>query len=898
MLEANLRQGRRLGRYELFERVGVGGMGEVYRARDAVLDRLVAIKTVSADFSGDPTAMPRFELERRIGANLEHPHICRLLDAGNDAGVSYIAMEYLTGETLAARLARGPVPLQEALGLAIEIADALAYAHDHGVIHHDLKPANIFATATGAKVLDFGLATLRRTAAGSPALLADTAPLQAPAARGLMGTAMYTAPERFEGRDGDHRTDIFAFGAVLYELLTGRPAFEAGGGRPVVASIVPAEPAPMGLTGPRAADAEWIVRRCLAHRPEHRWQSMHDIVAVLKRLASTRDDLPARAPHAPRRTLSTMLLTAAVAAAIGVAWYAAARPPAAAPMPTLAFTIEAPENGFFTPTEGSVQTPQLALSPDGSALAFVATGADGISQLWLRRFATIAAMRIPGTDGATYPFWSPDGQSIAFFADAALKRVDLGGGPPRVIAEAPHGRGGSWNSSGTILFAPSTTGVIRRVSADGDDVQDETVLAAPRGETSHRWPQFLPDGRRFLFFARTPQQDAEGVYLGALGSREATLVASSRFGGAFAPPDRVLYITEGALLARSIDPSTGEPRGDPMPVADGVGGSSNFYPAFTVSAAGVLVSAHTGDAADLVWLDRSGQYVSTAARGQFVDFRLSNDGRLLAVAEVDRESGLSDLYVLDLQRGARTRLTSERATDASPTWSPDGADLLFRSNRERVHDLYVRSRIRNESERLVLRSGVGKYPTSWSQDAKRVLFHTRDEKTQYDVWMAPLGAGGAAQPLIASRFNDVQAQFSPDDRLVAFASDETSAFEVYVQSLTPGDKRWQVSAGGGMDPRWSPDGRELFYIAPDGWLMSVGVSAVGEDDMPAPRRLFQLPHPGTPASPFISVYNVGGDAARFLVRRPIEDPRSNPLTVLVNWREVPRIAALLSPAAR
>ena len=874
-----LQQGATLGRYEVLELIGVGGMGEVYRARDTNLQKTVAIKTVSAGFAEDPTALPRFALERRIGAGLEHPHICRVLDAGLESGVSYLAMEYLTGETLAARMARGPLPLNDALGYAIETAEALAYAHDHGVIHRDLKPSNIFITATGVKVLDFGLASLRGRAARSP-LPGDTVPL-APVTGPLMGTAMYTAPERLRGEEADHRTDIFAFGAVLYELLTSRAAFERAGVDSLLAAVLSADPRPMALSGPRGADLEWLVRRCLAKQPDQRWHSMHDVAAMLKRIASGHGGAAPGASAPRRTTIAAVVLAVGVLAAVG-AWAgrAAVTPAGTGTSSRLAFAIPPPDAAFFTPTEGSVQTPQLALSPDGAAIAFVATGREGVSQIWVRRLGAMDAQPVRGTEGATYPFWSPDATAIAFFAEGLLKRVEVAGGPARTLAEAPHGRGGSWSADGTILFAPSTTGIIRRVSAQGGAVADATRLADPRGETSHRWPQFLPGGRQFLFFARTPQEGIEGIYLGSLDSPQVTFVVHSRFGGAFAPPDRVLYISEGTLLAQRIDLAAGRAVGDPVAIAEDVAGSSNFYPAFAVSPAGVLAFARSGDLSELVWVDRSGRQLATAARGQFVDFRLSADARLLAVAEVDRESGLSDVFVLDLERGARTRLTSERATDASPMWSADGANILFRSNRDRVHDLYVGARAQSGGERLLFRSTMAKYPTSWSRDGGRLLFHARDNETQYDVWVAEVGPRTSARPVLASRFNEVQAQFSPDGTLMAYASDETSGFETYVQSADGTGPRWQVSTGGGMDPRWAPDGRTLFFVSPDGWLMAADVASGSEPGVP--RRLFQLRVRGSATAPYSSLYDVAVDG-RFLLRVPVDDVGSNPVTVLVNW---------------
>jgi serine/threonine protein kinase/Tol biopolymer transport system component len=877
-----LQRGARLGRYEVLDPIGAGGMGEVYRARDTVLQKTVAIKTVAGAFAGDPSAGPRFERERRVGADLEHPHICRLLDAGSEAGVTFLAMEYLAGETLAARLARGPVAVQDALGIAIELADALTYAHSRGVIHHDLKPSNIFLTATGVKVLDFGLAGRRKAARGT-ALPGETVRLATPP-EAIMGTAMYTAPERLRGEDADHLADVFAFGAVLYELFTGRAAFDLQSTAALSRAHAAAGVAPMDLADPRGPDIEWLVRRCLAEQTEHRWQSMHDLVVLLKRLASP----PAAvAKHASPSPLRMVALTVVVAA---LSWFASgwrgnAPADAASSGEAVAFAIDPPDNGFFTPTEGSVQTSQLALSPDASVLAYVATGDDGASGVWVRPLNGLVARPVSGTEGAAYPFWSPDGRSIAFFAQSSLKRVDLAGGPARVLAPAPSGRGGTWSHTGVILFAPDATDALYSVAAGGGATAAVTHLAGEREETSHRWPQFLPDGQHFVFFARTAQAEHEGVYLGAIGSGDVKFVVNTRFGGAFAPPNQVLYIAEGVLVASTFDLATGRTYGDPLSVAAGVAGSSNFYPAFSVAGSRALAFGRVGDRSELNWLDRSGRPIGTLASGRFVDFRLSPDGGMVAVAEVERDSGLSDVYVHDLQRGGRMRLTFEQATDASPIWSPDGQSVLFRSNRESAHDLYRRSRARLD-ERAVLRSVLGKYPTSWSRDGRRILFHAPQARTQYDIWIAELGDVTQARPILASRFNEVQAQFSPDNRLLAYASDESSLFEVYVQPPGSDEGRWQVSVNGGIDPRWAAGSGELFYRAPDGWIMTARID--GPQGQPsAPHRLFRLPFAPPTAAPHGSVYDVTADGSRFLVLVPTDDVRFTPVTVLVNWRQAP-----------
>jgi Tol biopolymer transport system component len=879
-----LQPGSTIGRYEVIERIGAGGMGEVYRARDTHLDRTVALKIIAASFAQDPTSQPRFERERRVAASLEHPHVCRLLDAGHESGVEYLAMEYLQGESLASRLTRGPLPLVVAIGYAIEIASALNYAHRLGVVHRDLKPANVYLTPGGAKVLDFGLSKLRQADAGRTPLQADTAPL-APAATQvgtIVGSAPYMAPERLEGREADHRTDVWGFGLILYEMCTGRRTFEASSPAALIAAILSGETPSMNLVGPKSDDVEWIVQKCLQKNPDDRWQAMGDVEVLLKRIVAGHGfPRAARRSRVPRVAVGIAAIACVVAAVGGALSLVGRDRPRSA---SAAFAIPPPNGGTFTPTEGSVQSAQLALSPDGQSLAFVAAGADGVSQIWIRHLDSLHPTPVAGTAGATYPFWSPDSRALGFFARGLLRRIDLSGGPARTIAAAPNGRGGAWNTDGVILFAPETTGGIHRVSSNGGETTPQTRVDRSRGQTSHRWPLFLPDGRQFLFFARSENETDEGIYLASLDRDGATLVTNSSVGAAYLPPrEMVLFESDGALLARVFDPQQGRLTGDPVVVIDAVAGSSNFYGAFSASTTGVIAYGSPAVTSDIVWFDRRGQRLATAVTaGQYVDFHLSPDSQSLALAAIDRDTGRSDLYLLDLARGTRLRLTSARATDATPIWSPDGGRLVFRSNRERVHDLYARDLRGTKPETLLLSTGQAKYPTSWAPDGRSIVYHTRDNTTRWDIMMS--GADGSApRPLVRSPFNEMQAQLSPDGQWLAYTSDESSRPEVYVRSLSGTGPRLQMSVNGGSDPKWRRDGSELFYVAADGRLMSVALRTRGAALEPsAPQALFHVPDMLV-SPPYTSPYDVTSDGSRFLVRVAVEQVRSMPLTVLLGW---------------
>jgi Tol biopolymer transport system component len=877
-------RGASVGRYTILDLIATGGMGEVHRARDTQLDRIVAIKAVAAGFLHDRSASPRFQRERDIAVKLEHPHICRLLDAGHDAGVDYFVLEYLTGETLAARVRRGPVPVLEAIELGVDIAGALDYAHRQGVIHRDLKPANVMLTATGAKVLDFGIASLRRVAPSASMVNSDTAPLDAKQAGAILGTAAYLAPERLDDGHSDHRTDVFGFGLVLYEMLTGRRPFEGERPAAVVAKVLSGEPPPMALTVAHGDELEWLVRKCLARKPDDRWQSIADVATVLKGIAAR-----AAIPRVERRRANLRLRAAMVAVAallilsVFLSVFAASRtgPSAAVARPAVAFTVAPPAGGMFTPTDASVQTPQFAVSPTGDQLAFVATGVDGLSQLWLRSLDALVPKSIAGTAEAMYPFWSPDGRSIGFFAHGQLKRVELSGGPPRVLAATPNGRGGSWNGEGIILFSSTTTGVIYSVPAGGGEPKAQTQLRAERGETSHRWPHFLPDGRRFLYFARSEQPAHEGIYLASLDDAEDSLVANSNFGGMYVAPGWVLFLSEGTLLARAVDLDQRRSLGEPVVVAEHVAGSSSFYPAFSVSPAGVIAYARTGDSAELRWVDRTGNAAAVAVpQGRYVDFRLSPDDRLLAISEVEGDTDRSDIYILDFVRGTRDRMTSARATDASVTWSPDGTRLAFRSNRERIHDLYVRTLATVAPEQVFLRSPNAKYPTSWSPDGQLLVYQTINADSGIDLWAAPIASPDKSFPLVKTAFDETQGQVSPDGRWLAYTSNETGSSQVYVQAIGSTNPRWQVSVNrGGADPKWRRDGSELYYVSADDELIAVPVKTGGRLELGKPQALFPIPHAAL--FPYTN-YDVSADG-RFLVRAQLDDVRTIPLTVLAGW---------------
>jgi len=880
--------GVRLGPYEIVALAGTGGMGHVYRARDTRLPRNVAIKIIGTGLGDAAEMRRRFDEEARLAASLHHPRICSVYDVGEDAGVQYLVMEFLEGESLANRLTRGPLPMEELLEYAIEIASALAYAHRRGIVHRDIKPGNIYLTSTGIKVLDFGLAQLRQFHSTPVPEIATLATERVPITQHgvVVGTPEYISPERLEGGEGDHRSDIFAFGAVLYEMATARRAFVAKSAAALIAAIMSADGPPLATEDGRGPQLEWVVHRCLKRDADARWQSMTDVEAVLRWLASTKPSTSAGPTAVARsRPFRAIRMSAAAVVALGLIGLLATANwnRGVAMQPPIMFDVLPPMGGEFTLTEGSLNSPELAVSPDGRRLAFVATSSDGASQIWVRSLGSTTARPIAGTTTGQFPFWSPSGRSLGFFADGKLKRIDLDGGPARVIAAASSGRGGTWSPGDVILFAPDVTNTIWRVNPDGTGLARQTTFATERGDTSHRWPQFLADGRHFVFFARSSQATNEGVYLGAIDSSSASLLVESSVGAASTSGGQLLYDVDGTLMARSIDIPNARLTGEPISVAEGVGGSSGFYGAFSASNTGVIAYASGASESEVDWFDRSGTKRAIAsARSRYVDFQLSPEGRYIALAEAELHTDRPDIEILDLLRGNKRRLTFSRATDASPVWSPDGSTVVFRSNRDRVHDLYLHASDGAGSDQMLVHTTSSKYPTDWSPDGSYVVYHAGGNPG-WAIWMAPVSPRGEPRPLVQTEFIEVQGQVSPDGHWLAYTSFRTSYKpEVFVQAVSSDAHQWQISVAGGADPHWRADGSELFYVQPDGMLMSVSMRPHGTLDPEKPKSLFRLPGIRI-APPYLSSYDVDPSGTRFLVRVPLESAQTRPLTVLVNW---------------
>jgi Tol biopolymer transport system component len=821
-------------------------MGEVWRARDTRLNREVAIKFSQAQFSD------RFQREANAIAALNHPNICTLFDVGPN----YLVMEYVEGEDL-----KGPVPLERALEIAGQIAAALEAAHEKGIVHRDLKPGNIKIKPDGSvKVLDFGLAKSAvesaEVTADSPTLLSGTGM--------ILGTAGYMSPEQAKGKEVDKRTDIFAFGVVLYELIIGERVFRGETISETLAAVIKEEP---DLTK-APAKVRRLLQHCLEKDPRRRLRDVGDWARLLEE--------PLRAE--PFRHGGLAWAAAGVFAVIAAAASFVHFREKPEHVPVVRATIQPPENASFSPASGVSVLP--AISPDGQRIAFAARIHDGRTQLWVRPLDSVSAQPLPGTDNASLPFWSPDGKSIGFFAGGKLNRIDANGGPVLALADAGSAFGGSWSSQGLIVFAPGANGVLRKVSAAGGAVSDAGKLN--RGEPSQRWPWFLPDGKHFLFAAGIAPVSRKAIRLGSLDSTESTklLEADSL---AIYSAGYLLFLRVDTLMAQPFDATSLRLSGEALPVVEGVqNGQNASFGAFSASPNGLLAYAAGSAEFELGWFDRKGNRIGSLGEpAQFNRLNFSPDRKNLAVSITTGTN--MDIWLYDVARGLPRRFTFDTATELEAIWSPDGRTIVFDSNRKGHLDLYRKPANGSGAEEPLYLDNLEKRSTSISPDGRFLLYHTiGDPKTGSDLWILPepLGPPGTAKPylLLQSQSNEQNAQFSPDGHWIAYQSNETGRYEIYVAPFPdPGAKR-QISTLGGSLPRWRADGKEIFYMAPDQKLMAAEVMIKGAEIQTGEvRPLF---------GPLLTdngfQYDVSADGQRILAVTPRQSA-SEPLTIVQNW---------------
>jgi Tol biopolymer transport system component len=871
-----------IGPYEIQGLLGAGGMGEVYRARDPRLARDVAIKILPREFTNDAARLARFEREARILAALNHPNIGAIYGLedgpdGDDGPTRALILELVEGETLEDRLVRGPLPLHDALTVATQVAGALQVAHEKGIVHRDLKPANIKIIPDGVvKVLDFGLAKMT----SDRVVGKETA---APTRDGLIvGTVAYMSPEQTRGQDVDTRADIWAFGCVLYEMLTGKRAFEGDTLTDIMAAVVSNEPDWQALPPATPPAIRSILRRCLHKDVSRRRQHIGDAGIEIQEALAEPPPSPAIAGQGmsvttSRRRRFGLPLAIAVSAAglltgFGFVWQQSRQ---AAPIPVRRFTIDAPA--------GATRIDTISVSPTGADMALVGTD-DRRNVIWVRPMETLEARRVLEFQGPATTFWSPDGESLGFFEGGKLKVVDLATGQTRIVCDAPDGSGGSWGPDDTILFAAGESG-IRRVSARGGPITTITSPRRTQGEHNHRWPQWLPDGRHFIYLAWIAPGKGHAIHIGSVDSQTATFVASSQSAPLYDSAGYILFIDgiPSRLVALPFDTQALKVTGAAITVAEDAehGWTNGLLPLATAPDGSLFYLNSHHRYSRLTWFDRSGrQGESLGETAIYFHPALSADGRSLVIEKADPNSLVGDVWSVDLDRDTFSRVTSDPGFDSTPVWSPDGRSIVFSSDRDGDAELYTVPAIGGTAQKLFSAPDSLEYATDWSRDGRYLLFMAANQEG-VGLWALPMPYGGEPIAIQPSNHTAEIGMFSPDSKWVAYVSNESGVRQVYVQSWPDSQIKRQISTNGGGQPHWRSDGKELFYISRDGTLMAVSiVLAPGRIESQSPVALFNA---GLGTYGLRNNYVVALDGQRFLLRKPVVDRRSAPITTILNW---------------
>ncbi len=873
-----LEPGAKLGPYEVKSQLGAGGMGEVYLAHDTRLGRDVAIKVLPSHLAATPDARARFEREARAISALNHPNICTLHDVGHQDGVDFLVMEYLEGESLAARLVNGALPMDEVLKVGTQIADALDKAHRQGLVHRDLKPGNIMLTRGGAKLLDFGLA--RGTVLGAVTDLSQspthTRPLTAEGA--IVGTFQYMSPEQLEGQEADARSDIFSFGAVLYEMATGHKAFDGRSQASLIAAIIGQEPPSVTAMQPMAPPAlDRVIRTCLAKNPEDRYQSAHDVKLQLAWVAEAGSQAGLPAPVAARRRSRERMLaiaaTVATLVAVALAVLLVLRRP---PEPEIVrFDVQPPSSLQF------LDAPRI--SPNGRHIAYNATDSTGVSRVWIRSLESMTAHALAGTEGAGRPFWSPDSRFLAFFSGGKLKKVDVSGAPPVTLCDAPSGADGAWSRHDVILYDGRSTDPIMRVSATGGVPVPEVEADSSLGMSQVGWPEFLPDGKHFFFLSIGPKTSLK---VGTLGSKKFIDLGPCESRIQFIDAGYIVFSRGGTLVAQRFSPGSLKLEGEPVPIAEQVTSDPVGSADFSISENGTLAySTRRAQVGALYRLDREGRHTADfRTPGGILNLVLSPDGRRIAMRVLDPNTRSRDIWLLDLDRDITSRFTFDPRNENYPVWSPTGDRVAYYDEAPAAGPpgIYAKNASGAAQPKLVAAFANESRPACWSPDGKDILFETDDPARARDIYAVPV-AGGERRPVLETNFDEHDARLSPDGRWLAYASNESGRDEVYVQTYPDPTGKWQVSTNGGAYPEWRGDGREMYYLAADNELMAVSVQTAPTFTAGLPQALFsaRVLFPGANTSS----YAVSKDGQTFYVIEPAGGASLPTTNVVLNWPE-------------
>jgi serine/threonine protein kinase/Tol biopolymer transport system component len=886
-----LTSGTKLGPYEILSPLGAGGMGEVYRARDTRLDRTVAIKVLNSQLTASAELKARFDREAKVISQLQHPNICVLHDIGAENGTDFLVMEFLEGESLNEKLKRGPLATDELLKISIQLADALEKAHRAGIIHRDLKPGNVMLTKSSAKLLDFGLAKPMAASGASSAntsasIFAAAATVTSPGSPlssvgTIIGTVQYMAPEQIQGLEADARSDIFAFGLLLYEMATGKHAFEGKTQTSVVGQILAVNPVAISTLQPKSPPAlSRLVSTCLEKDPDERFQTIHDVKLRLVEISEALASPAEIGTAAPLRTKNRMLWLTTTAAIVLIAIAATYFSTTAfQPKPVVVRSaILAPDKTTFVTTQPDSGVP--VLSPDGTRLAFIARDSKGILWLYVRAINSLTAQPLAGTAGAIHPFWSPDSRNLGFFSDGKLRRIDANGGPTQELAPADRGRGGAWSTDAIILFCPGINEVLYRIPASGGTAVPATKLGGD--ETGHRWPYFLPDGKHFIFWSRGAKPH---ICVGSLDSLEHKQIIDSAVNATYAAPGYLVFVRGGTLMAQPFNAGKLAVVGDAIPVAQNIAiNGASFHAVFSTSETGLLVYQTGGVSGgwQMQWAGRDGKATrSVPGFSTFLEPAISPDGKRIAVSFADA-SGNIDVWLVDDVRGTKTRLTFNPANDSYQIWTPDSARIIFSSTRNHRADLFSKAVDGSGNEEVVLQDDSDKTWKSISPDGRYLAYQRSnpEDKVSSEIWVLPLFGERKPFPIVNGPFLAYTPVISPDGKWMAYAGDESTSRQIYITPFPGGGPKWQVSTTDGIYPKWRGDGKELYFVTYGGAMTAVDVATSGASvTLGTPHVLFNATLEGLNWGP----YDVSRDGKQFLLNGSAAQDSDTPLTLVTSW---------------